>query len=615
MNILDILIAKNKSFTGETASLVRQANAAMAAANEVAEKATAAQTALEAAQAAQSTYENLDTEIQALVSAAQGAQSAVADKVNSITIDTVNNSTVKTKKITVNKNNNEVEYVLDKNYTTTGQNEDGSMTQKAITNALNLLTNRINNLPSNPSSGNISGNITAADKGNLVIVDENGNIAASTASEDILIKTEILVGTYQAKNAVGVEIDYENKNVSRLQDARSLSAGNDFNAYSMFGGRKRCIVDDSGTIIAFYGDDNYIEDGSLGQVMVYQPKFYYLKMPLKTTKDGNKEKINKEILLLSATKQSGFKLHPLFINADGNEVDYALLSAYEGCAYDTSAISYNLSDSQDIDFNTDKLSSIANAKPISGATQLFTITNAEKIANNRGAGWSLTNLAAESANQMLMVVEYASLNLQNAFYKGITNTPDYAGVNCSSITGSTSSLGSTSGQASSSIQTHSGISETFNVDGKCAISYRGFENPYGNAWRFISGAKIINNQLTYNNHIFTSTIPASPNWISSFGYDADMPWTFFPTECNGANSALPVGDFTYVADQQTGENCCVIGGKNNAGDYAGPFYYGMDYSYDTHARSYSARIMYIPTPDTEIYTTNIEKWNNEVGGE
>ena len=38
MNLLDILIAKKKSFTGETESLVRRANAAMAQANTVAEK-------------------------------------------------------------------------------------------------------------------------------------------------------------------------------------------------------------------------------------------------------------------------------------------------------------------------------------------------------------------------------------------------------------------------------------------------------------------------------------------------------------------------------------------------------------------------------------------------
>jgi hypothetical protein len=43
----------------------------------------------------------------------------------------------------------------------------------------------------------------------------------------------------------------------------------------MYGGRMRCNVTDDGTITAFYGDSNYADDGSNGQVMVYQPKFYY----------------------------------------------------------------------------------------------------------------------------------------------------------------------------------------------------------------------------------------------------------------------------------------------------------------------------------------------------
>ena len=49
----------------------------------------------------------------------------------------------------------------------------------------------------------------------------------------------------------------------------------------MYGGRKRCNVLDDGTITAYYGDVNYKEDGSNGQVMVYQPKFYYLMYPIK----------------------------------------------------------------------------------------------------------------------------------------------------------------------------------------------------------------------------------------------------------------------------------------------------------------------------------------------
>jgi len=57
----------------------------------------------------------------------------------------------------------------------------------------------------------------------------------------------------------------------------------EINKLPMFGGRKRCNVADDGTITAFYGESNYREDGSNGQVMVYQPKFYYRRVITKST--------------------------------------------------------------------------------------------------------------------------------------------------------------------------------------------------------------------------------------------------------------------------------------------------------------------------------------------
>ena len=44
---------------------------------------------------------------------------------------------------------------------------------------------------------------------------------------------------------------------------------------------------DDGTIVAYYGDEGYTEDGSNGQVMVFQPKFYYKVVPLKLEKNND----------------------------------------------------------------------------------------------------------------------------------------------------------------------------------------------------------------------------------------------------------------------------------------------------------------------------------------
>jgi hypothetical protein len=38
--------------------------------------------------------------------------------------------------------------------------------------------------------------------------------------------------------------------------------------------------------------------------------------------------VKKETIILSSQKQAGFKLHPLFVNENGEIIDYVLLPAY-----------------------------------------------------------------------------------------------------------------------------------------------------------------------------------------------------------------------------------------------------------------------------------------------
>ena len=119
-----------------------------------------------------------------------------------------------------------------------------------------------------------------------------------------------------------------------------------------------------------------------------------MRKPTKITQSSARIIINKEIIYISAVKQAGFTIHPIFLDENDNELDYVLLSAYEGSTFDTSANAYNTTDAQTVDFNADLLSSISGAKPTSGASQSFTVTNAEQLAQNRGANWHITNLAA-----------------------------------------------------------------------------------------------------------------------------------------------------------------------------------------------------------------------------
>jgi len=159
------------------------------------------------------------------------------------------------------------------------------MTQKAITDALNTkadITYVNQKIAAIPSSGSGGGNtnLGSENAGRIVIVGSDGNIIAGTAIEEEILRVLLAGGGYTAKNAVGLEVDYDNKSFIRTQEAANLSIGSDFDKYPMYGGRTRCNVADDGTITAFYGDNNYVEDGSNGQVMVYQPKFYYQRIPI-----------------------------------------------------------------------------------------------------------------------------------------------------------------------------------------------------------------------------------------------------------------------------------------------------------------------------------------------
>ncbi|MBQ1617881.1 MAG: hypothetical protein II086_11510, partial [Ruminococcus sp.] len=257
---------------------------------------------------------------------------------------------------------------------------------------------------------------------------------------------------YTESDILGLCADLENKRFTRLAGAEGLTAGEDFDGFSMFGGRRRCNVADDGTINAFYGDAGYTEDGSNGQVMVYQPKFYYKVVPLKLEKQasGLGYHIRKANYYVTATPHAGFKLHPLFYDANGNEVEYVLLSAYEGSLYDVSAGDY-INDNAPGSYTYaqgDLLCSVAGKKPISGKLAgIGTKANFEAMAQAHSSGWHLDTIKSVSANQLLMAIEFAHFNTQNAIGNGVVTCPSSGTNNCSSLTGSTAALGNATGMA------------------------------------------------------------------------------------------------------------------------------------------------------------------------
>lgn len=525
-------------------------------------------------------------------------------------------------------------------YDTTGQNTNGYMTQKATTDALNgkadsselnnyITVNVFNSSIADKAdksyvdaqiaaipggSGEASSiNLGPENAGNVVIIGPDGNIIAGDTSEMSIIEALIKAGAYVAKDALGIEVDYENKSVARTQDAVSLTMGADFNGYKMYGGRMRCNVADDGFINAFYGDENYRDDGSNGQVMVYQPKFYYQRIPIKTEKNLIGKIIRKESILISETEQSGFKLHPLFKNTDGEELEYVLLPAYDGSIINN------------------KLTSVADQKPASN----ITVVQAEQYAQNRGSGWHMTNMAAESANQMLEIVEFGSMNGQTALENGIVSISTVSGYNNASQTGSTASLGNNSGYATSTVNITNGVSNTYNTNGKRAISYRGWENPWGNIWRMIGGLNIYGNKeqnggipyicTNFNYNISSLTkdyesvgfcLPSNYGWISAMGYGNEhYDWVFMPIECSSsATSTVPVGDNLWTNPDLNGLTLAAVGGSWGFGQASGPFYYACDsFLTETSQTGYGASLMFIPTKNN-IYTANYQKWQQKMEG-
>lgn len=439
-----------------------------------------------------------------------------------------------------------------------------------------------------------------------------------------------------ADDIIGIQVDYKNKTFKRLAGAANLSKGSDFDKFTMFGGRKRCNVADGGSIVAWYGDADYKEDGSMGQVMVYQPKFYYLVCPVEydPIDTGIGYHLRKANYYVSEKPRAGFRLHPAFYDASGNEIDYFLTSAYEGSIYDASASAYLLNDEQVMNTGEDKFSSIAGARPASGSSQNLTRPNIEAMAQNRGTNWHGDLIKQVSAEQMLMIIEMGMMNLQTAIAQGIVSLPWTTGSDTTSsyaaATGSTASLGNGTGRAEKTTTYEGGVAKEYTVDGKTSVCWRGKENFWGNIWKFVYGINIWGNgkmgggqpyicsdfsfaesKNSGNYEPAGFTVTNANGYISAMGYSTACDWLFIASECLG-NSSLPVGDYTYITVNLNDYRIARLGGRWNDGGRAGAFCWYLYDGVGDRGRSIGGRLVYIPTRDSATYTAAIEAWKQKM---
>ena len=439
-----------------------------------------------------------------------------------------------------------------------------------------------------------------------------------------------------ADDIVGIQVDYKNKTFKRLAGAANLSKGSDFDKFTMFGGRKRCNVADGGSIVAWYGDADYKEDGSMGQVMVYQPKFYYLVCPVEydPIDTGIGYHLRKANYYVSEKPRAGFRLHPAFYDASGNEIDYFLTSAYEGSIYDASASAYLLNDEQVMNTGEDKFSSIAGARPASGSSQNLTRPNIEAMAQNRGTNWHGDLIKQVSAEQMLMIIEMGMMNLQTAIAQGIVSLPWTTGSDTTSsyaaATGSTASLGNGTGRAEKTTTYEGGVAKEYTVDGKTSVCWRGKENFWGNIWKFVYGINIWGNgsmgggqpyicndfnfaesRNSENYEAAGFTVANAGGYISAMGYSTTCDWLFIASECLG-NSSLPVGDYTWLTANLNGYRITQLGSNWNNGSNAGTFYWSLTYGVGYRSRDIGGRLVYIPTKDSSVYNAAIASWKEQM---
>ena len=460
------------------------------------------------------------------------------------------------------------------------------------------------------------------DFGVQIVDDINEDITETNAN---LSDLKAYIG-YTDGDILGLHADFENKRFTRLGAAVGLTAGQDFNAFPMYGQRRRVVVDSNGVIDETGSPENITENDTNVDVMVYQPKFYYKVVPLKLEKQsgGLGYHIRKANYYISATPHAGFKIHPLFYDANGNEVDYVLFSAYEASYMWQRQVSTNVysdtifHDGVDTDPTIETsavLKSLPGVKPISGQYKAMNKVNLENCALRKSSNWHLDTIQSVAANQLLIAIEYGTFNTQSAIGLGIVNNSNSNSNNCSSLTGSTSAetFNTASGMASETIYDVAGTETPFNTNGKVAVSYRGMENPWGNIWKHVNGINIwgdgtmnggqvyIADNFNFNESSHSGnyksagfTIANTSGYISAFGYgDEENDWLFMPSETAG-NSSLPVGDNLWCTSNLNGYRIALLGGDWANAYYAGDFFWYCSGNVGSTNRNVGGRLLFVP---------------------
>lgn len=452
-------------------------------------------------------------------------------------------------------------------------------------------------------------------------------ISFSSLSSQV-IDLRVQMGTY-GEGVLGIEVDLENNSVVRTGDNQYWSPGADYDNSPIYGGRKRCVVKDDGTIVAFYGEEGYTETGALTvavgenaigtkvQCMVMQPAFYYKRIPLKLEKQVDSTyqvkgyHMTKWVDLISPVSRDGFSLHPAFKKGD-TEIEYYLIGENDGCLENSSG--YDMNDNTvtlgSTPYSGIKMASIAGAKPASGASVGNTKNNSltrdavRKVCANRGTGWQQLDFTIASAEQMLFVVEYSTFNIQaiTTFGSGVTDMPYVSNVNDSIPNPTNTTLGNGSGKIEVTYTHSNGTEYT-----KYVPVYRGVKNPFGNIWKFVDGFLRKHSAGTDKNEAFWQdgskafsdaiadyiacgfSCATAEGYVKAFGYDENCDWCYM-TSLTGGDSSKPVGDYYYVNMGTNNLYIALLGASWVYGAYAGLFCWYLAYVASVRSCDFGGRL-------------------------
>ena len=297
---------------------------------------------------------------------------------------------------------------------------------------------------------------------------------------------------------------------------------------------------------------------STGDVMVKIPKFYF-----KRYREGNIEHIK-----IADKPAEGFAVHPLFNHA-GVESEYAYIGAYT-----------SITDSE-----TMLMFSKKGYKPSNnGARATF-----RDRSKNKGTGWSLIDIAAVSAIQMLCMVEFATNNAQAVIGRGYCDNN-----NESAASGSCDSVPNLTGRPSG-------------TDGKTGVVYRGIENFWGNVWQWVDGVNfnggkyyVCNDQSKYADDTATgyeelsfTGVTSGTSYITEEGLDTgNNPHIMLPSAVSGGSASTYYCDCYWSASNWRAFIC---GGSWNNGSDGGLFSANFSVVSSYTDSVIGSRLLYIPS--------------------